>query len=257
MGNQKLYKTIIVDDEPPAIQRLKEILSGFPDVFDVAGDSLSSSESVGLINAVRPDLIFLDIQMPGMNGFEMLQKLDEIPIIVFCTAYDQYSLKAFDTNCVDYLLKPVKRERVEQTAAKLSLFKKESQTEKILNFLKEYSGKPEKKILSSIAVRKGDKIIFIKLDDVAYFEASEKYVSLFNVQGKEHILEQTLKDLEESLPAGFIRVHRAVIINKTYVKELQTYFNSRFSILLNDTGQTRIITGRSYQKQIKEGMGLK
>lgn len=257
MVNTIPYKTIIIDDEPPAIQRLRELLSDFPSMFDVAGDSLSSKEAVGIINKIKPDLIFLDIQMPGMNGFEMLQKLDVIPMIVFCTAYDQYSLKAFETNCIDYLLKPVKKERLEQTVSKLSLFKKEFQPEKIMSFLKEYASKPDRKTLTSITVRKGNKIIFIKLDDVVYFEANEKYVSLFTMQGKENIIEQTIKDLEECLSSNFLRVHRSIIINTHYIKELQAYFNSRFTILLDDFKQTKIVSGRSYQKQIKDWMGLK
>lgn len=257
MTNPIPYKTLIIDDEPPAIQRLRELLIDFPNVFEVAGDALSPKQAVDLINNIKPDLIFLDIQMPGMNAFDMLQRLDVIPMIIFCTAYEEYSLKAFETNCVDYLIKPVKKERLEQTIAKLNLFKKEAQTEKILSFLKEYSSKPVKKVLTSITVRKGNKIIFIKLENVAYFEANDKYISLFTVQGKENIIEQSIKELEDILPSNFIRVHRSIIINTDHIKDLQTYFNSRFSIQLNDIKLTKLVSGRSFQKQIKEWMGLK
>ena len=251
------FKTIIIDDEPPAVQRLLELLSEFPEVFEVAGKVLNGKDAVSIINKVKPDLIFLDIQMPGMNGFEMLQELEEIPMIVFCTAYDQYSLKAFETNSIDYLLKPVKKERLEQTVAKLSLFKKEFHPEKMIGFLKELTSKPEQKVMSSISVRKGNKIIFIKLDDVVCFEANEKYVSLFTKQGKENIIEQTIRELEDNLPTYFLRIHRSVIINTQHIKEMQSYFNSRYTILLNDLSQTKVISGRSYQKKIKEWMHLK
>lgn len=255
--NPHLYKTIIIDDEPPAIQRLKELLTDFPDIFEVSGSASNGKEAVSIIKETKPDLIFLDIQMPGMNGFEMLKELDVIPMIIFCTAYDQYSLKAFETNCVDYLLKPVRKERLEQTVAKLNLFKVGSQSDKIMSFLKEISDHSSPRLLTSITVRKGDKIIFIKLDQVSYFKAGDKYVSLFTVQGKEHIIEKTISELEITLPKYFLRVHRSSIINTQHVKEFLSYFNSRFIVSLEDSRQSKITSGRSYQAQIKEWMNLK
>jgi len=251
------YKTLIIDDEPPAIQRLRDLLADFPEDFEISGVASNGTEAVSTIKRVNPDLIFLDIQMIGMNGFEMLQELEEIPMIIFCTAYDQYSLKAFETNCVDYLLKPVRKERLELTVAKLRLFRKESHQERIMSFLKEITSQSSPKLMTSITVRKGDKIIFVKLDEVVYFEASEKYVSLFTNQGKEHIIEQTIRELEIILPKYFLRVHRSSIINTQYIKELQAYFNSRFAIYLDDSKQSKIISGRSYQTQIKEWMNFK
>jgi len=250
------YKTIIIDDEPPAIQRLHDLLTSFPDVFEIVGEEMDSKKSVSLLNNNKPDLIFLDIQMPGMSGFELLKELTEIPMIVFCTAYDQYSLKAFETNSIDYLLKPVKKERLEMTITKLRMFNNEFQPEKILSFLQEFVSKKEKKTLTSITTRKGNKLIFIKLTDIVYFEADEKYVSLFTKSGTENIIDQTIKDLEENLPSNFLRVHRAIIINTQYIKELQAYFNSRYTILLDDSKQTKVVSGRSYQKQIKDWMGF-
>lgn len=252
-----LYKTIIIDDEPPAIQRLKDLLTDFPDIFEISGSASNGKEAVSIIKKTKPDIIFLDIQMPGMNGFEMLQELDVIPMIIFCTAYDEYSLKAFETNCVDYLLKPVRKERLEQTVAKLNLFKKGSQSDRIMTFLKEIANHSSPKHLTSITVRKGDKIIFIKLDQVSYFKANDKYVSLFTVQGKEHIIEKPISELEIILPKYFLRVHRSSIINTQHIKEFQAYFNSRFTISLEDSKQSKITSGRSYQSQIKEWMNLK
>lgn len=255
--NLHRYKTIIIDDEPPAIQRLKELLTDFPDIFEVSGSASNGKEAVSIIKKIKPDLIFLDIQMPGLNGFEMLKGLDVIPMIIFCTAFDQYSLKAFETNCVDYLLKPVRKERLEKTIAKLNLFKVGSHSDKIMSFLKEISNHSSSKALTSITVRKGDKIIFIKLDQISYFKADDKYVSLFTVHGKEHIIEKTISELEIILPKYFLRVHRSSIINTQLVKEIQVYFNSRFTISLEDSKQSKLTSGRSYQSQIKEWMNLK
>jgi two-component system, LytTR family, response regulator len=250
-------KTIIIDDEPPAVQRLKEMLCDYPQVFEIVGEATGSKEAVIAVNKLKPDLIFLDIQMPGMNGFEMLNKLEEIPMIIFCTAYDSYSLKAFETNSVDYLLKPVKKERLDQAIAKLTFFRKELQSERIMGFLTELARMEKPDTLTSLTVRRGNKINFIKLIDVAYFKAEEKYVSAFTNDGKENIIDLTIKVLEEKLPRNYLRVHRSIIINTHYINEIQTYFNSRFTILLTDIKQTKIITGRSYLKNIKEWMELK
>lgn len=250
-------KTIIIDDEPPAVQRLKEMLSDYPQVFEIVGEATGSKEAVIVVNKLKPDLIFLDIQMPGINGFEMLKKLAEIPMIIFCTAYDRYALKAFETNSVDYLLKPVKKERLDQAIAKLTFFRKELQSEKIMVFLTELAKMEQPKTMTSLTVRRGNKINFIKLNDIVYFKAEEKYVSAFTNDGKENIIDLTIKLLEEKLPCSYLRVHRSIIINTLYINEIQTYFNSRYTILFSDLKQTKIITGRSYLKNIKDWMELK
>lgn len=250
------YKTIIIDDEPPALERLKHLLGQFPMVFKIVGEAENGRVAINLIEELQPDLIFLDIQMPGMTGFEMLSKLKEIPRVVFCTAYDQYSLQAFETNSVDYLLKPVKLERLEQTIAKLELFGRNTQPAKILDLLEKISSESKKKEMSSIAVKSKGSIVFIKLNEVAYFKAGDKYVSLFLKNGEEKITEQTIIQLKNELPESFFQVHRSTIINTNFVEQVQPYFNSRYSIQLNDFYKTKIISGRSYQPEIRKWMGL-
>jgi|WetSurMetagenome_2_1015567.scaffolds.fasta_scaffold31681_1 two-component system, LytTR family, response regulator len=256
MAGSRPLRTLIIDDEPPAVQRLKELISSFPDIFEIAGGSSSPSEAILEINRINPDLIFLDIQMPGMNGFELLKKINRIPLIVFCTAYDQYSLQAFETNSIDYLIKPVSIERLEKTVKKLDLIRKNFDSERIMNFLNEISKVDTNKIATSLAVRKGNRIIFIKLSEIIYLQAQEKYVSIFSKDGKENLTEKTVKDLELTLPDNFLRVHRSIIINVDFIKEFQTYFNSRYIIYLNDLKSTRIVTGRSHLSKIKNWMRL-
>lgn len=248
---QEPFKTVLIDDEPPAIQRLLELTAQFPSVFEIVGCASGANEAIRLINEMKPDLIFLDIQMPVMTGFEILKKLDRIPLIIFCTAYDHYSLKAFETNSIDYLMKPVKQERLSQTVEKLGLLKNEFSSDKVLQILENISLLTPRKPMTSITIRNGDKMVFVKLDDVAYFKAGDKYVSLFTNNGKEMVTDQTLAQLEEKLPDNFVRVHRSVVLNKNYVHEVQAYFNCRYIITLNDREQTRITTGRSFQGQIK------
>lgn len=254
MKNQA-YTTLIIDDEPPARARLQKLLENFPETFRVVDEAKNGIEAVEKINQLQPDVIFLDIEMPGWNGFEVLERLDKIPIVIFCTAFDQYSLKAFETNSIDYLLKPVRLERLQQTVGKLSSFKNNLSSATMMSVLKELYSQKEEKKMTSITVKKGDKLIFIKLDEVIHFEADEKYVTLYTAK-ENHLIEQSLSQLELKLPDYFMRVQRSVIVNKNQVLEVQKYFNSRFMITLNNIKKTRITSGRSYNAVIKNWMDI-
>lgn len=249
------YKCLVIDDEPPAIWRLLDLLAQFPDTFEVIGQAANGREAIGLIETLQPDLIFLDIQMPGMSGFEMLNQLTKIPMVVFCTAFDQYALQAFETNSVDYLVKPVRLERLEQTVAKLKLFKHDDHSEQVMAFLREWSTRPALEPVTSITIRIGNKLHFIKLDDISYFKAGDKYISLFTKKGEEHITDKTLTQLEAELPHHFLRMHRSIIINTHYVKDIQKSLNCKYSIQLTDYYQTRVTSGRQYQEHIKQWVG--
>lgn len=249
------YSTLIIDDEPPARARLQKLLEHFPEIFRVLDEAKNGIEAVEKINKFKPDVIFLDIEMPGLNGFELLERLEKIPIVIFCTAFDQYSLKAFETNSIDYLLKPVRLERLQQTVEKLSSLKTNLSSSDIKSVLKAFYEQKEEKKMTSITIKKGEKLIFIKLDEVTHFEADEKYVTVYTNK-ENHLIEQSLSQLESKLPQEFIRVHRAVILNKNLVQEVQKYFNSRFVITLNNNRKTSITSGRSYNTAIKDWIGI-
>tara|TARA_B100000809_G_scaffold211906_1_gene215720 strand:+ start:878 stop:1639 length:762 start_codon:yes stop_codon:yes gene_type:complete len=251
----RIYKTIIIDDEPLAIERLEILLKGFPDTFQVIDTAKNGKIGKEKIERLQPDLIFLDIEMPGLTGFQMLEKLESIPLVVFCTAYDEYALKAFETSSIDYLVKPVRIARLEKTIQKLQMINGNQTSQQLLEVIKELSVKKEAKKMTSITVTKGDKIIFVKLEDITYLEADEKYVTLYTDRGN-HIVGQSLHQLEKSLPDYFLRVHRGVIVNTNYVEEIQKYFNSRYIIKLQNKGLSAITTGRSYSPQIKTWMNV-
>ncbi|MBD0836417.1 LytR/AlgR family response regulator transcription factor [Aestuariibaculum suncheonense] len=247
-----MFRTIIIDDEPPARIRLQKLLSNFSNVIEIIAEAQSGVEAQELINTLKPDLIFLDIEMPGLTGFELLKNLAHMPMVVFCTAYDQYSLQAFETNSVDYLVKPVRLERLEKTIEKLKRFRTTPyETHQLLDLVKTLTEKKDEKVMTSISVKKDDKLVFIKLEDVTYFESDERYVFVYNSKGK-FLIEQSLSKLEEKLPDYFLRVHRSIIINTEYVEEIQKYFNSRYSIKLNNKGITQVTSGRSYLQVIKD-----
>ena len=251
----KTYTTLIIDDEQLARERLQKQLASFQKTFTIVGEAKNGNEAEKLINDLQPDIIFLDIEMPGQSGFELLSKLKVIPIVIFCTAYEEYSLKAFDTNSIDYLVKPIKLERLQKTVDKLSSLKNNLSTANLLEAIREISEKKEVKKMTSITIKKQDKIIFEKLENISHFEAKDKYVTLHTNHGEE-LIEQSLLKLEDKLPDYFLRVHRSYIINTNFIKTFQKYFNSTYIIVLKDKQQSKITSGRSYKEQLKKWMDL-
>lgn len=246
----KIYKTLIIDDEPPARKRLLKLLENFTDTFVVIGEAENGRIAQEKIETLKPDLIFLDIEMPELTAFKLLENLTYIPIVIFCTAYNQYSLQAFETNSIDYLVKPVSLQRMQQTVNKLAQFHEPAVDQDILTLLKELSLKSKKPQMTSLTVQKDDKLIFIKLEEISHFTSEDRYVKVHTKRGN-YLTSESLTKLEQKLSDNFIRVHRAMIINKKYVQDIQKYFNSRYVIRLNTPENSKITTGRSYKDEIK------
>ncbi|KOY87554.1 regulator [bacterium 336/3] len=248
------FKTVLIDDEKLALSRLKRLLTDFSDVIEVIGEASNGEEGRLLIEKESPDLIFLDIEMPILNGFEMLQKLTKMPLVIFATAYDQYAIKAFEENSIDYLLKPIEKERLELTIRKLEkIIQNQSrsmpqETENLWKLLQQM--KPQKEI-NSISVKIGDKIILLRLEDITYFEAEDKYTFVYTQEGKKHILDYTITYLEQKLPDSFMRVSRSAIVNKNQILELQKHFSGKYVLTLSDKIKTKIETGLKFGDNIK------
>jgi len=251
----KSYSVLLIDDEKLARERLKKLLAGFHSTFKIIGEAKNGNQAESLINDLKPDIIFLDIEMPGQNGFELLSKLPQLPIVIFCTAHEEYALKAFNTNSIDYLVKPVKLDRLEQTVKKINSLQNNLTSLQLQQVIQEISKNKQEKKMTSITVKKKDKIIFIKLEEVSHFEAQDKYVTIHTNQ-EEEIIEQSLSKLSEKLPEHFIRVHRKYIINSHFIKDFQKYFNSRYLITLSNKNNTSITSGRSYKEQLTHWMEL-
>ncbi len=247
-----MLKTILIDDEPLAISRLKRLLSKYADEFDVIAEAKNGQEGLELIEGLKPDVIFLDIEMPVLNGFEMLSKLTYMPIVVFATAFDQYAIRAFEENSIDYLLKPIEEERLEKTVEKLQKFQQKPTDNPFnANLLSVLEKLKPKKEIHSISVKVGERILFIPLTDISYFEADDKYVFLNTIDGKQHLTSYTISTLEEKLPTHFIRVSRAAIVNSVVIKELQKSFNGKYVVLMKDFKQSKIKTGGTYTDNLK------
>ncbi|KPM47223.1 LytR/AlgR family response regulator transcription factor [Jiulongibacter sediminis] len=248
------YKTVLIDDEPLAISRLKRLLSKFEDVFEIIDTAGNGQEGLEKIETLKPDLIFLDIEMPLLNGFEMLEQLDTVPKVIFCTAYDQYAIQAFEENSLDYLLKPVEKERLQKTVDKLKSLEKKDNGFDDTALAKLLSQVNKKKTIHSITVKKGDKIFFIPLTDISYFHAEDKYVFLNTNDGKQYLTSYTITSLDEKLPEEFIRISRSAIIHTHRIASLEKSFNGKFVVNLNDLKKTKLESGTSYGDNLKQLM---
>jgi two-component system, LytTR family, response regulator len=250
------FKTIVIDDEPAARRLMKALLAEHTSVIDVIAEAGTGTEAIEKIELLKPDVIFLDIQMPDLTGFEVLEKLQHKPNVIFTTAYEQYAIKAFETFSIDYLLKPIKDERLEQSIAKLKQFGKTNAVidlqglQQIIQQLKA----PQK--ATAFPIKTGDKIVLIKYEQIVYLEAQDKYVFVFTSEGQKHLTDFTLNMLEDKLPEHFYRIQKSYIINKEKIKEMHKHFNGRYLFVMDDKNETRLTSGRTYYDAIKEQFDL-
>lgn len=242
-----MYKTIVIDDEQLARQRIKRLLKEY-DEIEIIAEAENGAEGLLLIEQHQPDLIFLDIEMPVLNGFEMLAKLTHQPKVVFTTAYDQYAIKAFEEGSIDYLLKPVELERLDKTIKKLKQTNLIPAQIPLEELIRQINGK---KAIKTLTVKIGDKILLIKLSDIVHIQAEDKYVFLHTVDGKKHLTDFTLSTLEEKLPEEFLRIHRSDIINTDFIKEIRKGFNGALIFVLNNQAETRVTSSRSNSEALR------
>ncbi len=249
-----IYKTLLIDDEALARERLKKLLLPFADKIEIMGEARNGNQAIEMIENMKPDLIFLDIQMPGKSGFEVLQEIHHQPMVIFCTAHDEYALQAFETSSIDYLLKPVKENRLAKSIEKLHLLKTDNNQSVLEDFLSQQVKQISKKKISSIPVKIADRVIFVGLDDISHFTAEDKYVSIHTSSGKEYVIDHSLQYLSDKLDEKFVRIQRSCIVNISYIKEIKRYLGGRYVLKLNNQKTSKIISGRNYQEQIKNLM---
>ena len=246
-------KAVIIDDEKLARSRLKRMLSNF-DNIDIAGEAENGREGLELIKGSNPDVIFLDINMPQLTGFEMLKKLEKSPYIIFTTAYDQYALQAFEENTVDYLMKPISDEKLERAVNKLEKMQDAGQSniEEIMNVLGSLEVK--KNIFKRFSVKTGDRIFLIPDNEVYYFHAEDKH-TFINTSEKSYIIDLTLKELEKRIdPEKFIRVHRGYIINIDSVKSIHQWYGGKLLVKLKNN--VEITVSLNYVNEFKAKINL-
>jgi two-component system LytT family response regulator len=249
-------RALVVDDEPLARRRIRKLLARDADV-EVIGDCANGYEAIDAISRQTPNLVFLDVQMPEVDGFAVLEQIDRslIPFVIFVTAYDQYALKAFEVSAVDYLLKPFDRKRFEQALqrAKTRLFTEQGSgiNQQTLALLQELKARSQH--LERLLIKSGGRAFFLKTDEIDWIAAEGKYVRL-HVGNESHLLREGMTAIEAQLdPRKFLRVHRSSIVNIDRVKELQPWFNHEYQVVLKDG--TKLILSRSCRKKLTELLG--
>ncbi len=250
-------RVYIVDDEPLAVERLERLLREVPEIA-IAGSATDAALALDFLNRESVDVLFLDIQMPGMNGFELLSRMTEQPSVVFTTAYDQYALKAFEVNSIDYLLKPVDPEQLRRALGKLQRFRggprpewrafAEELAEKLRSNRADY---PDR-----IASRLGERVRLVELASVTHFFARDKLTYAAS-EGHSYAVDHTIAELEKKLdPRSFVRIHRAVLLNLAWVDQVQSRFGGQMTVSLKDAKQTQLPVARDRTRALKEKLDL-
>lgn len=277
MNGTRAVTALIVDDEPPARRRLRKLLEPIieNDRLEIVGEAADGVEALEFLENEDVDLAFLDIQMPEMNGFELLERLDpkNRPVIIFTTAYDTYALRAFEENAVDYLLKPISKDRLAESverARKVLLTSDKRSTrsrnlEKLLDWLESQEGTPGGRAehhehVRQLSVPFRDRILLIPVEDVVSAEINEGITRIFALEHEEkgpkprlrqHVVNYTLDQLETMLPFDrFMRIHRSAIVQLDAIQELIPWFSGRYKLVL--TGDHEVIASRERSKQLKD-----
>jgi two-component system LytT family response regulator len=249
-------RTLVVDDEAMARERIRGLLAQEPDV-EVVGECADGVQAVSAIRQLGPDLVFLDVQMPAVDGFGVIRQIDpdRMPMVVFVTAYDQYALQAFEVHAVDYLLKPFGRDRLQQCLDHARAQRRRIQAgelgRSLLALVQDY--KPEQKREDRLVIKSGGRVFFVRTDEIEWIEAAGNYVRL-HLKDQAHLFRETMNQIEARLdPHRFFRIHRSRIVNTERIKELQPWFNGEFIVVLQNGTQLRL--SRSYREKLEERLG--
>jgi two-component system, LytTR family, response regulator len=248
-------RVIIVDDEKPARSRLGQCLSREADV-EVVGVARDGVEAVKLLRAHKPDLLFLDVQMPSLDGFGVLREIgpDGAPLVVFVTAYDKYAIKAFETHAVDYLLKPYSDQRFEAALQQARRYLRsdhgKEHSTKVKALLEQRAGVNQRSgYLERVALKSNGRIVFLNVDEVDWIEAAGVYIHL-HVGGKTHIFRSSVVHMLDRLdPARFVRVHRSTVVNTARIRELQPRSHGDYTVVLHDG--TELMMSRAYRSELE------
>jgi two-component system LytT family response regulator len=253
---QPRTRVLIADDEPLARDRLRMLL-GREDWVEIAGECENGVDAIAAIQKIKPDLVFLDVQMPGATGFEVIQSVGagQMPAVVFVTAYDRYALRAFDVHALDYLLKPFDRERFRQALgrARQHLERKDpgELERRLLQLVQDLRSSPQRP--ERFVIKSGGRVFFVRAEEIDWIEAAGNYVKL-HVGAEAHLLRETMNALEAQLdPDVFFRIHRSHIVNIERVKELQPWFNGEYVVFLRSGA--RLTLSRGYREKLQDRIG--
>jgi DNA-binding LytR/AlgR family response regulator len=249
-----MIRTVIVDDEKLARDRLASFLRAIADV-EVVGQAKNGVEAVELIGESDPQLVFLDVQMPGQDGFSVLQQITKTPHVVFATAFDEYAIRAFEVHAADYLLKPISRARLERAVQRVRDRLAQQAPPAEFREMVEKLARREQRYTTQLPVHKGRQIIILAVDDILWFEAQYRLVYA-HVEGHHYMTNFTLKELEERLdPEMFFRAHKSRLVNLHKVKAIVPCFGGRFKLVMRDQGSSEVELSRAQARELRGRMG--
>jgi two-component system LytT family response regulator len=254
----KTIKVVIVDDEPLAREYIRQLLKDDSQI-EIIGEAGNGRAALAVIAAQKPDLIFLDVQMPEMDGLELLKKMDRkrLPAIIFTTAYEEYAIRAFEFHAFDYLLKPFDENRFRQSVEDAknryhNQTEREQEQNQVTELLKNVEKPP--RYLERLLIKQNGRIVFLKTDDIYWLKADDKYVHIHFGKNNRHLVRQTLAALKSQLdPQRFAQIHRSAIINVERIKELQPMFGGEHSIVMEDDSELTL--SRNFKNELFELLG--
>ncbi len=246
---KRAMRVLVVDDEELARTRIKELLADIPDV-EVAGEAENGLRAVDAVGELEPDVVILDIQMPGMDGFEVVEALTRVPLVIFATAFDEYAIKAFEVNSVDYLLKPISKERLGEAVERArSLL---DDTPQLDDQMARLAGLVRSRDIRRLPAVKGKRIVLIDLDDIVWIGVEDELVFVHTASEK-HMMNVTMAELESRLdPQVFFRCHRSSIVNLNHVKEIVPWFSGKYKIVVDDEKKSELVLSRARAKGLRE-----
>jgi len=248
-----MIRTLVVDDERLARDRLRGFLRAMPEV-EVVGEAANGPEAVRLIEQERPDLVFLDIQMPGMDGFGVLRSCAHQPEVVFATAYDSYAIKAFEVQAADYLLKPISRDRLSEAVRRVRGRRERHAPKPDLAAVLRALEQHERRYAVQLPVQKGRQILVLPTDDVFWFEVEYRLVYA-HTASERYMTNFTLKDLEERLdPEVFFRAHKSRLVNLHHMKAIVPWFGGRFKLVMRNPAASEVELSRAQARVLRRRM---
>jgi two-component system LytT family response regulator len=255
-GSALMIRTLIADDEPLARERLRTLLARHTDI-EIIGECTNGADAIEAINELHPDLILLDVEMPRMDGFAVLEALDpqKLPAVVFVSAHDQYAVRAFEAHALDYILKPFNEARVDRALLRVRNQLARSPgarhiDPRLLSLLEELR---DRRRSDRLVVKSGGRVVFLRTEDIDWVEASGNYVRL-HVGSDAHLLRESMKNMERRLdPSTFVRIHRSAIVNVDRIRELEPWFHGEYIVILRDG--TRLTSSRVFSDRLSALIG--
>lgn len=245
----KRLSVLVVDDEELARIRLRDLISEL-DQVDVVGEAENGIDAVEQIRSLKPDVVLLDVQMPGMNGFEVLAALDDVPLVIFATAYDDYAIKAFEVDSIDYLLKPIEKDRLSEAMSRARRLASggtelEREVEKLAALVRGRG-------VERLPVQRGKRIVLLDISKIVWIGAEEGLVFVHTRDGK-FIINMTMAELDERLDDSvFFRIHRSTMVNLGHIREIVPWFSGKYRVVVDDADHTELTLSRGRAKVLRE-----